>query len=51
MVSPGNVSRQLRSELFTMASIAGGCQHCQAHGAYTLGMMGVEQALNDGESK
>ena len=42
MVSPGNVSRQLRSELFTMASIAGGCQHCQAHGAYTLGMMGVE---------
>jgi alkylhydroperoxidase family enzyme len=42
MVSPGNLSRQLRSELFTMASIAGGCQHCQAHGAYTLHMMGVE---------
>jgi alkylhydroperoxidase family enzyme len=42
MVSPGNLSRQLRSEIFTMASIAGGCQHCQAHGAYTLHMMGVE---------
>lgn len=42
MVAPGNLSRQLRSELFTMASIAGGCQHCQAHGAYTLHMMGVD---------
>ncbi len=42
MVNPGNLSRQLRSELFTMASIAGGCQHCQAHGAYTLHLMGVE---------
>jgi len=42
MVSPSNLSRQLRSELFTMASVAGGCQHCQAHGAYTLHLMGVE---------
>jgi alkylhydroperoxidase family enzyme len=42
MVSPNNLSRQLRSELFTMASIASGCQHCQAHGAYTLHMMGVD---------
>jgi len=42
MVSPNNLSRQLRSELFTMASVAGGCQHCQAHGAYTLHMMGVD---------
>jgi alkylhydroperoxidase family enzyme len=42
MVSPGTHSRQLRSELFTMASIAGGCQHCQAHGAYTLQLMGVD---------
>jgi len=42
MLSSGNTSRQLRSELFTMASIAGGCQHCQAHGAYTLHMMGVD---------
>ena len=42
MVSSSNLSRQLRSELFTMASIAGGCQHCQAHGAYTLSLMGVD---------
>ncbi|MBL8377741.1 MAG: carboxymuconolactone decarboxylase family protein [Burkholderiales bacterium] len=42
MIDSGNVSRQLRSELFTMASISGGCQHCQAHGAYTLHLMGVE---------
>jgi alkylhydroperoxidase family enzyme len=42
MVSPNNLTRQLRSERFTMASVAGGCQHCQAHGAYTLHMMGVD---------
>jgi alkylhydroperoxidase family enzyme len=42
MVSPNNLSRQLRGEVFTMASIAGGCQHCQAHGAYTLHLMGVD---------
>lgn len=42
MVSPNGLSRQLRSEIFTMASIAGGCQHCQAHGAYTLHLMGVD---------
>lgn len=42
MLSPGKTSKRLRSELFTMASIGGGCQHCQAHGAYTLHMMGVE---------
>jgi alkylhydroperoxidase family enzyme len=44
MVAPNNIPRQLRSELFTMASIAGGCQHCQAHGAYTLHLMGVDPA-------
>lgn len=42
MVSPTKLSRRLRSELFTMASIASGCQHCQAHGAYTLHLMGVD---------
>jgi alkylhydroperoxidase family enzyme len=43
MISPNNISRQLRSELFTMASVASGCQHCQAHGAYTLHLMGVDE--------
>ena len=42
MVSPTNLSRQLRSELFTMASIASGCRHCQAHGAFTLHLMRVD---------
>ncbi|MDT8398356.1 MAG: carboxymuconolactone decarboxylase family protein [Pseudomonadales bacterium] len=42
MLAPGKISKQLRSELFTMASIASGCQHCQAHGGYTLQMMGVD---------
>ncbi len=42
MVSPASLSRQFRSELFTMASIGGGCQHCQAHGAYSLQLMGVD---------
>ncbi len=42
MTSPTNLSQQLRSEIFTMASVASGCQHCQAHGAYTLHMMGVD---------
>lgn len=42
IVSPNNLSRQLCSELSTIASVAGGCQHFQGHGAYTLHMMGVE---------
>lgn len=42
MVSENNISKQLRGELFTMASIAGGCQHCQAHGGYTLSLLGVD---------
>ncbi len=42
MVSPTNLSRQLRGEIFTMASVASGCQHCQSHGAYTLHLMGVD---------
>jgi alkylhydroperoxidase family enzyme len=44
MVSPNNLPKQLRGEIFTMASIAGGCQHCQAHGAYTLNLLGVDPA-------
>ena len=42
MLSPGNISKQLRSEIFTMASSASGCQHCQAHGAYSLHMLGID---------
>jgi alkylhydroperoxidase family enzyme len=42
MTAPNNVPQQLRAEVFTMASIAGGCQHCQAHGGYSLTLMGVD---------
>jgi alkylhydroperoxidase family enzyme len=42
MTAPNNVTQQLRAEVFTMASIAGGCQHCQAHGGYSLTLMGVD---------
>jgi alkylhydroperoxidase family enzyme len=42
MISPANISRQLRGEIFTMASIAGGCQHCQSHGGYSLHLLGVD---------
>ena len=42
MAAENNISRQLRGELFTMASLAAGCQHCQAHGGFTLNLLGVE---------
>jgi alkylhydroperoxidase family enzyme len=42
MVAPNNLSRQLRAEIFTMASIAAGCRHCQAHGAYSLHLIGAD---------
>ena len=36
------ISEQLKHELFTMASLAGGCQHCQSHGAFHLHTIGVD---------
>ena len=43
MVKDGNISQQLRAELFTMASVASGCLHCQSHGAYSLHLMNVDE--------
>lgn len=40
--SERTITSQLKSELFTMASLASGCTHCQSHGAYGLSLMGVE---------
>ncbi|NNC80572.1 MAG: carboxymuconolactone decarboxylase family protein [Acidimicrobiales bacterium] len=40
--SERNVSQQLKRELFTMASVASGCTHCQSHGAFSLNAMGVD---------
>ncbi len=36
------ITREYKSMLFTMASVASGCTHCQSHGAYALNGMGVE---------
>jgi alkylhydroperoxidase family enzyme len=33
---------QLKLEVFTMASVASGCRHCQAHGAFMLSSFGVD---------
>jgi alkylhydroperoxidase family enzyme len=41
MLEANNLPRQLRSEAFTMASVAAGCMHCQSHGAYSLHLLGV----------
>lgn len=40
--SERTISRQFKYELFTMASVASGCRHCQSHGAYHLTLIGVE---------
>ena len=36
------ITRQQKMELFTMASLSSGCQHCQSHGAFRLNSMGVD---------
>jgi len=36
------LSEEFKQELFTMASLASGCQHCQSHGAFHLNAMGTE---------
>lgn len=49
----GEVSRTLKSEAFTVLSLASGCRNCQAHGGYSLHLAGVSaeriQALWDFE--
>ncbi|MEM8858789.1 MAG: carboxymuconolactone decarboxylase family protein [Chloroflexota bacterium] len=40
--SEKGLSEQYKQELFTMASLASGCTHCQSHGAFHLNDMGVE---------
>jgi alkylhydroperoxidase family enzyme len=42
MISPNHLPQQLRAEIFTIASVTSGCRHCQAHGAYSLQLMGVD---------
>lgn len=40
--SDREISAQFKIEIFTMASLASGCTHCQSHGAFRLNAMGVE---------
>lgn len=40
-MGPGGIPDRLKSEVFTVASLASGCRHCQAHGAYGLHLRGV----------
>ncbi|MEM7537102.1 MAG: carboxymuconolactone decarboxylase family protein [Chloroflexota bacterium] len=42
--SEKELDEQFKQELFTMASFASGCQHCQSHGAFHLNAMGVQTA-------
>ena len=37
------LSEEYKQLVFTMASLASGCQHCQSHGAFHLNAMGVER--------
>lgn len=37
------IGKQLKHELFTMASLSSGCTHCQSHGAFHLNSIGVDQ--------
>ncbi len=53
IMGPGQIPRPLKGEVFTVASLAAGCRHCQAHGAYGLHLRGASteriQALWDFE--
>lgn len=40
----GAVNAQLKWEVFTISSLAAGCRHCQAHGAYGLYLKDVAVA-------
>lgn len=49
LVMPGReLSSQFKWEIFTISSLAGGCHHCQSHGAFGLHLMGVStQRIRD----
>ncbi len=42
--SSDELPAMLKTEIFTVASVAGGCRHCQSHGAHGLHRQGVEHA-------
>jgi alkylhydroperoxidase family enzyme len=42
VLGEGQIPRQLKFEIFTVASLSAGCRHCQSHGAYILNKIGVD---------
>ncbi|MBS0420981.1 MAG: carboxymuconolactone decarboxylase family protein [Proteobacteria bacterium] len=44
IMGPGEISAELKGEVFTVASLSSGCRHCQAHGAYGLHLGGTSDA-------
>ena len=40
--SERTITKEYKQLVFTMASLASGCTHCQSHGAFSLQRMGVE---------
>ena len=42
--SERSIPKEFKRMLFTMASLAGGCVHCQSHGAYSLSKLNVDSA-------
>ena len=40
--SERELTEQFKQELFTMASLASGCLHCQSHGAFHLNAIGTD---------
>jgi alkylhydroperoxidase family enzyme len=42
VLGDGQIAKQLKVEMFTLASLSAGCRHCQSHGAYILNKIGVD---------
>ena len=43
MFSERSLGQELKQLMFTMVSLASGCQHCQSHGAFHLNALGVDR--------
>ena len=42
VLDEGQISQQLKFEVFTVASLSAGCRHCQSHGAVFLDKISVD---------
>lgn len=48
ILGAGEVQPEIKLEIFTVASLASGCRHCQAHGSYGLHLHGTKTARIQG---